>query len=521
MTVVAAEILKVYLPSCLCLFSLVALIKFLDKVWRRPIHVQSVLRSQGVKGPSYKILHGNIKEIHVMRNKMLSSPMELSHQIYPRILPHVYLWTKLHGKNYVSWKGSKPELVVTEPELVREILNNKDGKYPKPHVQSFLKKIFGDGIIVTKGEKWFKLRKLANHAFHGGSLKTMIPQMIASTETMLKRWEKHERKEIEVFKEFKVFTSETISRTAFGSSYLEGQQIFDVLTRMTLIFSRNHHRTIKLFRTKDDDESDKLEKGLRKCIIELVKKREDEARRGEPGFYGHDFLGQLMKLYHETDKAKRITLDDLIDECKNFYIAGQDTTSSALTWTVFLLAINLDWQEKVRNEVLEQFGQQIPSAEGIARLKMMNMTINESLRLYPPIAGSPREVQKGARLGDLILPSKMEVFVPTLPLHTDPQIWGDDVHVFRPERFEGGVAKATNNNTSAFLPFSLGPRSCVGMNFAITELKIALTMILQRYRFSLSPSYVHSPVIHIAMCPQHGLQIMLRPLSSNTCSTST
>ncbi|KAJ8774545.1 hypothetical protein K2173_016991 [Erythroxylum novogranatense] len=513
----ATEALMIYVSTFVCIFSIAALVRYINKVWWKPLQIQSVLRSQGVKGPSYKFLHGNVKEMDSMKKKMNSSPMELSHRIFPRVLPHTYQWTRLYGKNFVLWKGSIPEFTVTEPDLIKEIMNNKDGTYPKPELPSHVKNLFGDGMAVTNGTKWVKLRKLANHAFNGNSLRIMIPAMITSIETMLKRWEEHEGKDIEVFQEFKVLTSETISRTAFGSSYLEGQKIFNMLTKMVMIIGRNPNGNklpgiIKIFRTTDDTESDKHTEELRKCIIELVKKREEEARRGQAGFYGDDFLGQLMKLYHESDKAKQITLDDLIDECKTFYIAGQETTSCALTWMIFLLAINTDWQEKVREEVLEQFDRKVPSPEGIARLKTMNMTIHESLRLYPPVPVTSREVQRGTRLGKLIVPANMDIFIPVLALHSDPQIWGDDVHQFRPERFEGGVAKASNDNASAFLPFGLGPRSCVGMNFAVSEIKIALAMILQRYRFTLSPSYLHSPVAVIGMCPQYGLQIMLQRL---------
>ncbi|KAI5574116.1 hypothetical protein BDE02_10G125000 [Populus trichocarpa] len=280
----------------------------------------------------------------------------------------------------------------------------------------------------------------------------MIPEMVSSVEMMLGRWKDHRGKEIEVFQDFKVLTSEIISRTAFGSSYLEGQQIFEILTRMVLIFSKNLFKMRipgigKLVKTQDDIQSEKLGQLIRNSVIKMIKKRE---------------------------------------------------------------AAMADWQEKVRNEILELFGQQNPSLEGISRLKTMSMVINESLRLYPPVVGLLREVKKGTKMGNLIIPEKMEVHVPSLALHHDPQIWGDDVHLFKPDRFAEGVAKATKNNISAFLPFGMGPRNCVGMNFAYNEIKITLSMILQRYRITLSPNYVHSPVLVLAICPQHGLQVTIK-----------
>ncbi|KAJ4839537.1 hypothetical protein Tsubulata_047559 [Turnera subulata] len=484
MDTVVMETILICLSGCISLGFLWVLIKFFNKVWWTPLRIQSAMKSQGVEGPSYKFLHGNAKEIINLKKEGMKRSMELHHQSFPIVQPHIHLWKKIYGNNLLVWKGSTPQLVVTEPELIKEILNNKDGTYLKPESLPYLKKLFGDGLVVTRGEKWFKLRKLANHAFHGESLK---------------RWKKHVGNEIEVFKEFKLLTSEVISRTAFGSSYLEGQRVFDMLTKMLLIFSRNINKARipvigQILKTNDDIESEKLEQGIRESIIKIIKKREEAAMQGQMDGIGSDFLGQLVKVYGDPDKRNRITVDDLIDECKNFYIAGQETTLSAITWTVFLLAVHTDWQEKVRTEVLELLGQQNPTAEMISKLKTMNMVINESLRLYPPIVNIVREVQKGVKLANITLPDTMEVHILPLALHYDPVIWGSDVHLFKPERFAEGVAKASNNSsTVSFLPFGLGPRSCVGVNFAYNEIKIALSMILQRYRFTLSPSYVHSP----------------------------
>ncbi|CAI0390335.1 unnamed protein product [Linum tenue] len=167
----------------------------------------------------------------------------------------------------------------------------------------------------------------------------------------------------------------------------------------------------------------------------MLNKRKEEEQLTSPAT---DFLGLLVKAYNGPDRHSSITLDDLINECKTFYVAGQETTASSLTWT-------------------------------------LSMVINESLRLYPPVFHITREVQREVK--------------------------------FKPERFADGIAKA-----STFLPFGLGPRTCVGINFGITEEKIALSMILQRHRFRLSDKYVHSPAHVLTICPKHGLQIILEEL---------
>uniref|UniRef100_A0A166D105 Cytochrome P450 n=1 Tax=Daucus carota subsp. sativus TaxID=79200 RepID=A0A166D105_DAUCS len=223
--------------------SLSVSIWLLNKLWLTPIRKQRFLRQQGIKGNSYKFLHGNTKDILSMRRQSMAIPMDcLSHNLFPKLQPHFYSWLKIYGKNFLTWYGPRPELFVTEVEYIKEIMN-KVQDYPKIEMSTgFVKVLLGDGLVTAKGKKWAKQRKLANQVFHADSLKRMIPDMIASVEMMLDRWRQHEGREIEVFEEFKFLSSEIISRTAFGSSFVEGRDIFDMLSEMAIIITRNSYR---------------------------------------------------------------------------------------------------------------------------------------------------------------------------------------------------------------------------------------------------------------------------------------
>ncbi|KAK1274045.1 Cytochrome P450 [Acorus gramineus] len=472
-------VLIILAPLFLCLH------KFLPILCWDPIHLKKAMEAQGIKGPPYKFLHGSTKEATNMLRESMDSPMELSHDIFPKIQPHIYEWNKTYGKIFLSWHGPKAQLFVNDPELVKEILINKDGAYAKAMSREYVRKLLGDGLATTEGKKWVRLRKLANRAFHAESLKNMIPLMVASVEKMLERWSK--LKEVEAYEEFRVMTSDAISRTAFGSSYSEGENVFDKMRQLINIISRNAHN---------------------------VKLPEEKVEKGELDDYGFDFLASLVKGTREVDENTRISIDEVIDECKTFYLAGHDTTLALLTWTVLLLAMEPDWQDKARKEVIEIFGYNNLASDdnGFQKLKLMNMIINESLRLYPPAVLLTRAVQREVKLGKLTLTPNMELLISPLAVHHDPEIWGEDVHLFRPERFAEGVAKATNNNSSAYIPFGMGPRNCVGSSFATMEAKIALSMILQRYAFTLSPKYAHCPFQLLTTSPRHGLQIVLHKL---------
>ncbi|KAK1416220.1 hypothetical protein QVD17_32009 [Tagetes erecta] len=452
-----------------------------------------------------------------MITEATSFPMDISHYTFPKVQPHIDSWLRIYGKNILYWQGPQAELIVTEPKLLKEIMSVREISMGKPDVPLISNKIFGGGLAFSQGDKWAKQRKLATHTFNGEQLKNTLPATIEGVEMMLKRWKDAGTKEKEVYEEFLIVTSEVISRIMFGSSYEEGKKIFQKQEALIPLAAKKLYKTRipglgMIFKDKYDLETEKLVDGIRDHIMPMIRERETKTTSGDEDNSKTDYLGLLLKARDDIDASYKFSIQDIIDECRSFYIVGHGTVSILLTWVTLMLAIHTEWQEKAREEVQQVFGNQNPSSEGIARLKKMDMIINETLRLYPPGISTTRKVHKETRLGNLVLPPNLNIQIPALALHQEREIWGEDAHLFKPERFSKGIANIVKNNPGAFLPFGYGPRICVGANFAIIEAKIALAMILQRYRFSLSPNYVHAPVQRITLRPNFGVQIMFQAL---------
>ncbi|KAL6621299.1 hypothetical protein ACP70R_033731 [Stipagrostis hirtigluma subsp. patula] len=267
---------------------------------------------------------------------------------------------------------------------------------------------------------------------------------------------------------------------------------------------------LKLPRSTRDLQVLKLDKKVRIMLMGIIEGR--LAEKGAKG-YGEDLLGLMLQARAlEKERHKMLTTQEILDECKTFLFAGQDTTSLLLTWTMFLLSTNPEWQQKLRDEVLRECGDAVPTPDMVNKLKLVNMVLLETLRLYNPVTYIRRAAGSDIQLGSIRVPKGTLLSIPIAMLHRDRDVWGQDADEFNPMRFQNGVSKAAPNHPNALLAFSQGPRACIGQNFAMLQARIAIAMILQRFSFTLSPKYVHAPKEMITLLPRFGVPMILRNL---------
>ncbi|XP_008785718.2 cytochrome P450 CYP72A219-like [Phoenix dactylifera] len=494
----------------------------LEWLWWRPRTLERALRAQGLRGTRYRFLYGDLKENARLIKEARAKLMPLSHDIVPRVAPLLHRVMKENGKISITWFGPVPRVTIMNPESVREVLSNKFGHFGKQKL-SPLGRLLATGLVSYEGEKWAKHRRILNPAFHMERLKRMLPAFSACCRELVDRWEKSIDSlgyyELDVWPELQNFTGDVISRTAFGCSYEEGRQIFQLQAEQAELFIQAAQSVYipgyRFLPTPMNNRRKEIDREVRALLRGIIEKRDQAIKMGKAS--NDDLLGLMMesnlKHFQEHGNFKNtvMTTDEVIEECKLFYFAGQETTSVLLTWTMVVLSMHPIWQLRAREEVLEFFGKNKPDFDGLSRLKIVTMVLYEVLRLYPPLILLTRRTYKTMKLGDITYPPGVLLSLPVIFIHHDPEFWGKDASEFNPERFVEGVSKASKDQM-AFFPFGWGPRTCIGQNFALLEAKMGLSMILQHFSFELSPTYVHSPCTVITLQPQHGAQIRLHRL---------
>ncbi|XP_004295683.1 PREDICTED: cytochrome P450 CYP72A219-like [Fragaria vesca subsp. vesca] len=494
----------------------------LDWVWFKPKKLERCLRQQGFQGNAYRLFYGDMKENAIMVKEAKSKPMNLStsHDISPRVIPLLDQTVKTYGKNSFVWVGPLPRVNIMNPEDLKDVFA-KPSDFPKP-VSNPLIKLLSTGLANYEGEKWAKHRRIINPTFHSEKVKRMLPAFYQSCNDMIKEWETVVSKEgssceIDVWPSLQNLTADVISRTAFGSSYQEGQKIFELLKEQAVYAMKTVQRVYipgwRFVPTKMNKRMKQIHEEIRGLVEGIINKREQAIKAGEAT--KDDLLGALLESnmkdiqdHGKNNKNVGMSIEDVIEECKLFYFAGQETTSVLLVWTMVLLCQNQNWQDQAREEVLQVFGMNKPDFDGLTHLKAVTMVLLEVLRLYPALVVVSRTTRKKTQFGKFSLPAGVQVGLPALLIHHDKELWGDDAKEFKPERFSEGVSKATKGQLS-FFPFGAGPRICIGQNFAMTEAKLALALILQHFTFELSPSYAHAPSALITLQPQYGAPVML------------
>ncbi|XP_027331957.1 cytochrome P450 714C2-like [Abrus precatorius] len=486
---------------------------------RKPERLRSKLRKQGINGPTPTLILGNIREITKNRQHTVAkTPVELdphaSHDCASILFPFFEKWRQKYGQVFMFSLGNTQILYLEQPDIVRDITTCTSLDLGKPEYQRKEKgPLLGHGVISSNGTIWANQRKIIAPELYMEKVKGMMSIISEPTISLLNMWSSRIDSEggtadIKIDDGIRRFSGDVISKACFGSNYSEGKEIFSKLAALQEIMSKKNFSSgipgMRYIPTKSNKESWALEKEVKNCILQVVKKRKETANE-------NDLLQMILEGAENRDLSQEATERFIVDNCKNIYLAGYETTAVVATWCLMLLASNQEWQNRVRAEALEICEGKIPDYGMLHKMKQLSTVIHESLRLYPPVAVMSREAFKDMKFGNIHVPKGVNIWIMVLIAQTNPNVWGHDAYKFNPERFANGITGACKM-PHLYMPFGIGPRVCLGRDLAMIELKMMLSRILSKFFFCLSPKYIHSPILRPLIEPEHGVHLLVKKL---------
>ncbi|XP_064471828.1 cytochrome P450 3A24-like [Ornithodoros turicata] len=425
-----------------------------------------------------------------------------------------------YGKVFGAYEGGKPTLFVAEPEIIKKVLVKDFASLPNRRRVTFQDSLLDNMMSTAPAERWRKIRPAVSPAFSTGKLKRMTALIEdcakITREHLQKAAEKNDNIDAKQF--FGHFSLDTIARCAFGTtldSYSDQTNLFvskareafgqDLNLKIILFFM--FPGLFKLLKIKPAN-SDVFQY-FKSLSVNIIKQRQEKDNRNE------DFLQLMMdaqegnlaapientktrddELYNLGDDEKTVqfssdktvTEDEAMAQCVLFFLAGQDTTSSVISFTLYLLALHPEIQDKLREEVNECFAKHDnrPPFDVISKQKYLNAVISESMRIFPPSVRIERSTTEPYRIDgtNIVAPEECVVAIPVYAMHHDAQYFPEP-EKFDPERFSDENLSSIRPYT--YLPFGAGPRNCVGMRFALHAVKLCLMNAIHCARFVRTP----------------------------------
>ena len=392
----------------------------------------------------------------------------------------------------VPFRRNRPILLLSRPEHAEHVLVARQRNYVKAVTYRPLRAFLGSGLLTSEGAVWERHRALVGPVFAQRHLAGFAPEMVTAAERRAAGW----RDVVDVAEEMRALTLEIVGRVLFGTS-LGGsaQRIGDALSAVqhaaiigVLLSGVLPQRASGTWPRRLPGVAGPADT-LDAIVADIIAKRRAEP----PSDGGGDLLGLLLTA--RDDDGSTFDDSELRDEVLTLLLAGHETTSNALTWTLALLSRFPAARRRLEAEVDDVLADRAACADDVDRLTFTEAVINEAMRLYPPAWTIERDAVEADDIAGIPVAAGTTVVVPPYLLHRHPQFWSDP-EGFDPERFLGD----TDRPRYAFLPFGGGRRICVGASFAMFEAKLVLASIVRTHRLDL-----------LSAMPPARAEITLRP----------
>ncbi|XP_037357253.1 cytochrome P450 4B1 isoform X1 [Talpa occidentalis] len=443
-------------------------------------------------------------------------------------LDKVVSWANQFPYAHPLWFGQfLGFLNIYEPDYVKAVYSRGDPK--AADVYDFFLQWIGRGLLILQGPKWFQHRKLLTPGFHYDVLKPYVAVFAESTQAMLDKWEIKARqdKSFDIFCDVGHMALDTLMKCTFGkgdsglgerdSSYYMAVSDLTFLMQQRIETFQYHNDFIYWLTPHG-------RRFLRACKVahdhtdQVIKERKealkDEKEWAKIQSQRHlDFLDILLGARDEN--GVKLTDADLRAEVDTFMFEGHDTTTSGISWFLYCMALYPEHQTLCREEIREILGDRDTLQwDDLGKMSYLTMCIKETFRLYPPVPQVYRQLSKPVNFVDgRSLPTGSLVSLHIYALHRNSAVWPDP-EVFDPMRFS--PENSANRHPFAFMPFSAGPRNCIGQQFAMNEMKVVTALCLLRFEFSVDPSKLPIKLPQLILRSKNGIHLHMKSLGSGS-----
>lgn len=412
------------------------------------------------------------------------------------------------GASYgdISTLSVRPALVyqLTHPDLIHELFVRRHrvtGRGPEIETMRYL---MGDSLVTSDGEEHRRQRRMLQPQFHRSRIAGFAEAMAGFARRRAEGWSDGAR--LDVNEEMTALTLEIVVKTLFGidlpPDVREAGEAIEVANRY--ITARSHQpRTLRrLAHRLPTPRTLRFRRAL--ASLDRMAYGLIEARRASDGGDRSDLLSMLLDA-QDPDTGEGIADDEVRDQTVAFFAAGHETTGAALTWTWYLLASNPEAERRFHAELDDVLGGRLPAIGDLPDLPYLDRVVTESMRLYPPIWTLSRWTFEPFELGGYDIPAEALILSPQLLVHRDPR-WYEEPLAFRPERWTPEFRAALPR--FAYYPFGGGARICIGDQFALTEAKLVLASIGQRWRLRYAGEGEPGIVPLVSLRPAGGMPMV-------------
>jgi cytochrome P450 len=403
-----------------------------------------------------------------------------------------------------AWQPPFPgtPLYIMSPEAIQTVLLTEADQFPHGDLFArIMRPVWGTGMLLAEPEAWQTQRRAAAPAFRAAEVVGLTPFFVASAQAALGRWSALAATRIDVSAEMQRITFDIILDTM-----LSGAERFDreTLRQSALDFFADVNRMRFSYFIRSDayharrpSTVSRRRAALADHITRLVAARRTEAPRGD--------LVDMLLAARDPETGAGLTDAELSDNLLGFIMAGYETTSVALTWSLYLIAAHAKTQERLNSEIAAVLGENDVTPETLARLVFTRQVVSEAMRLYPPAYQLTRVSAAATELAGHKVKAGQRLIIPIYAVHRRAAVWADP-HAFDPDRFAPDRPAPPRY---AYLPFGGGPRICIGAAFAMTEAVTILATLLRAVRFAPPPRETIWPQTGLALYPRGGLPMTL------------